>query len=60
MDESKRVRCLKPDAKSKKFNLVQQFEIPLADKEKLDQTPYDEFACSAGVLHWNSRVISLI
>jgi hypothetical protein len=60
MDDAKRVRVLKPDPKTKKFNLVSQFEIPKAEKEELDQTPFDEFACSAGVLHWNNKVIPLL
>lgn len=60
MDDSKRVKFLKPDPKTKKLDLIQTYELPKIDKEKLDQTPFDEYAVSAGVLHWNDRAIPLL
>ena len=59
MDDSKKVRVLKPDADTYMWNLVETLELPERDKNTIVYADFDEYSISADVLHYNDKLYFL-
>ena len=59
MDDSKKVRVLKPDADTYMWNLVETLELPEKDKNAIVYADFDEYSISADVLHYNDKLYFL-
>jgi hypothetical protein len=60
MDDSKRVRELSQDPRSKNLQLSRTLDLCKQDQEEINKTPFDEFAISPSVLHWKHKYMTLI
>lgn len=60
MDEQRRVKVLVPDPKTKQLVLETTLDLCKIDKEEIDKTPFDEWAVSPGVIHWNGIAMTMI
>jgi hypothetical protein len=60
MDESKRIKVLVQDPKTKLLSVETTMDLCKSDKEMIEKTPFDEYAVSPGVVHWNNLAFTMI
>jgi hypothetical protein len=60
MDDSKRVRVLQQDPKSKMFTLNATLDLCRKDKDIIERRSFDEYAVSPTVLHWKDSFMTMI
>ena len=60
MDETKRIKVLVQDPKTKLLSVETTMNICKSDREMIERTPFDEYAVSPGVVHWNNLALTMI
>jgi hypothetical protein len=60
MDETKRIKVLVQDPKTKLLSVETTMNLCKSDREMIERTPFDEYAVSPGVVHWNNLALTMI
>lgn len=60
MDDTKKIRVLKPNAENYMWKQKTTYELPEKDRSEIVYADFDEFSISAGVLHYNDKMYFLL
>lgn len=60
MDDSKKIRVLKPNQENYLWKQTTSFEIPEKDANNIVYADFDEYTISDGVLHANEKMYFLL